>query len=223
MATLQGESLARRSPLFDSLQLSRCQGNPCENIRHCPEFTVFHPRLDAVAETAVVQVICWHQSVDLVVLRKEGPNTWHWVDTVALTNRYGDLQLGFESVVKAPVQEIVVRNDEGYAGTGAFGGVFMLLKLVEGRMKLVFGSGDTGRLAPDMTEFGRAVSQNVQWKHDPGTPTFGPELTLTTQYSTDKGDYRVRRRFGWSERWQMFLPDYPDEIESLPASGRRAP
>jgi len=68
-----------------------------------------------------------------------------------------------------------------------------------------------------------AVSQNVQWKHDPGTPTFGSELTLTTQYSTDKGDYRVRRRFGWSERWQMFLPDYPDEIESLPASGRRAP
>lgn len=133
VATLKGESLARRSPLFDSLQLSRCQGNPCEKIRHCPEFTVFHPRLDAVAETAVVQVICWHQSVDLVVLRKEGPNTWRWVDTVALTNRYGDLQLGFESVVKPPVQEIVVRNDEGYAGTGAFGGVFMLLKLVDGR------------------------------------------------------------------------------------------
>jgi hypothetical protein len=193
------------SPLANALHLSSCGRAPFE----CADASikVSRPRLDAAIKTATLQIEI-PQFADLVVLRENREGNWEWADTLHLDFAYEPLKLEFKALVRPPVEEIVVHNNTAQHGSGLYFGHFLVVKLIEGRLRVVFAATAqetvSGWPAPD-----RQISSSFRLDalgRDPAT------ITQTSHYQIGNRSGTVIRSFAWDDRFLTFLPEMGEEI-----------
>jgi hypothetical protein len=113
------------------------------------------------------------------------------------------------------LEDIVIRNQEVGSGTGVFVGALWILRIADGRLRIVFSTGDSGRMVwstPDNPPPGAGdYFQTVHLSYGPAVGMPGTIL-VTTEYEVSSGRLTLARQYRWSEKWQVFLPTPPDRI-----------
>ena len=201
------------SALAKTLRLSSC-GRTSSCSGYDMAIRVLHPHLDATTETAIVQVEQL-QSADLVVFVHNSDGSWTWVDSLPLEFRYEPLKLEFRSLVKAPVEEIIVHNNTADSGTGIYQGHFLIIKFVSGRLQVVFAATAKENADPVGGIPWEAVSTFQLASSGGETPSVARPATVTqtTKYEIGRRHHTVVRTFAWDDRFKVFLPEMGDKIQ----------
>jgi hypothetical protein len=172
------------------------------------KITVLHPKLDEGADTGMLQIEGLQEG-DLVVFAREKDGSWSSLDAVRLDHPYAPLEIELRSLVKPPVQEILVHNISLARGNGVYFGDFLVLRLMTGRLQSVFAATEVGRLT------GELVPPNLRYEM---SSVFSFELggiAETATYRVGNQRYEIVRHYQWSEEFHSFLPNYDDKIRVL--------
>ena len=196
------------SPLAAALRLSFC-GRTLRDDCANAAITVSRPRLDSAIRTATLQIGA-PQVADLVVLRENRDGSWEWVDTLRFDSAYERLQLEFKALVRPPVEEIVVSNNVAVHGTGVYHDYFLIVKLIDGRLRVVFAA--TARESAHPWPAGapeREIRSTFRLDAAGRSPA---TIAETRYYQIGNRAATLTRSFTWDDRLLTFLPQMGEEI-----------
>jgi hypothetical protein len=110
--------------------------------------------LEEGKENAILKVKHYYDFA-LVVLVRNADGAWQFLDSMPLNAAYDYLTVGLGSIVKPPVQEIVVHKHVSDRGTGIFQANFLILKVSHGRLQVVLDAVEesTQSLSEQKSEF----------------------------------------------------------------------
>ncbi|HVZ23876.1 MAG TPA: hypothetical protein VG871_22535, partial [Vicinamibacterales bacterium] len=200
------------SALARTLRLQSCgraQMVSCADTK----IRIVHPRLDAMAEAAIIEIQNLQQG-DLAAFVRNEDGTWRWVDTFPLAFAYEPLQIEFKSLVRAPVEEIVIHNNSAQWGTGLYFGHFLIVKLLRGRLQVVFAATSKEIAAPPGgTDYEMVSTFQLQPSSEDASPPSRPAtVTQTAEYKIGGHVHTVVRKFNWNDTFSMFVPAEGDAI-----------
>lgn len=172
------------------------------------EVSVMRANLRPEGNTSLVQVRCGY-NVDLIAL-EQGNGQWEWLDTVPLWAVYDRLTIEITGLVDPPAQEIVVHNSCTLHGTGLYYGHFLVLKLIAGRLRVIFNALEQGVEAP---YDGPSREQSSTFKLTPRSGKNSATIEETAQYKFGRASYTIVRRSLWDDSLKTFLTEVISEVK----------
>ncbi len=116
-------------------------------------------------------------------------------------------------LVAPPVQEIVVHNNCTLYGSGLYYGHFLVLKLIAGRLRVIFDALERGVESPYDAQ---SREQTSTFDLRPGSKDTVASIGETAHYVFGDTAYTVKRSFLWDEGLRTFVEEVIGEVRSGP-------
>jgi len=196
------------SPLAQALRIWSCGNDTftCADV----SIRVLHPRLDPTMETAALRIEQTQFYADLVVLGRDTDGTWIWLDTLPLRFAYEPLKVEFMALVAPPIEDIVVHNNTETQGSGIYMGHFLIVRLTDRRLRVVFAATEKDYANPPGP--GQVLRETTaSFRLEPAGKG-GAVISQTSQYKIGAASHTIVRTFTWNDRLGAFLPNIGDDI-----------
>jgi hypothetical protein len=171
---------------------------------------VHRPRLHASEEIAVL-VFEQPQQGTLVVLSRGSDGCWRWRDSLPLSFPYKPLSMEFRCLVAPPLEDIVIHDNCAYRGTGLFLGHLLVVRYVDGKLRVVLAATESERADP---VGGQPLDAVSRFAFEPFRPTaegvpVGMPARIIQKTSGRRGGrtFSEGREYVWQGALGVFAPE----------------
>jgi hypothetical protein len=194
-----------------------CEGEPADECGVEIKTAV----LEQGKENAVIQVAHYFDFLLIVLVRNKN-GTWQYSDSMPLSAAYNFLTVTFQSIVNPPVQEIVVHKHVPLHGSGIYQANFLILKVIDGRLRVVLDTIEESNLTQDWTG-GPLLMQRSAFEVIPKTGDKSAYVRETQTFVIGDRSAQWERAFYWDDDlhtfqvslWTTYKPLTPNKL-SLP-------